>query len=337
MKAYEIREAIGIDGLVLNPQRSSPVLGHGEIKIRVRATSLNYRDLLVVKGAYRGALKPSLIPLSDGAGEVAEIGPGVSRFKIGDRVVGAFFPGWTAGAVTGEATARALGGGTTDGMLAEYVVLPESGVIRTPAHLTDQQAATLPCAALTAWQAVVETARIRAGETVVLLGTGGVSLFALQFAKMHGARVIITSSSDDKLAQARSLGADDLINYRETPDWDKAVGGLTDGRGADLVVEVGGPGTLERSIRSTRVGGTIAMIGVVTGTGQIDPRPLISRAIRLQGIYVGSMEMFAALSAAIAKTALTPIIDRVFAFAETREAYAHLASSAHFGKIVISV
>lgn len=336
MKAYEIKQAIGIEGIVLNPDRPKPEPGHGEIAVRVRATSLNYRDLLVAKGSYRGGLKPSAIPLSDGAGEIVEIGAGVSRFKVGDRVAGAFFQGWQAGAVTAEATARALGGGI-DGMLADYVVLPETGAIRVPDHLNFEQAATLPCAGLTAWNAIVEMGRVKAGETVLLLGTGGVSLFALQFAKLHGARVILTSGSDDKLARAKALGADDLINYRDTPDWDKAVGTLTGGRGADLVVEVGGPGTLERSIRSARVGGTVAMIGVVTGAGQIDPRPLISRAIRLQGIYVGSLEMFAAMNAAVVQTALAPIIDRVFPFEAARDAYAHLASGAHFGKVVVTV
>lgn len=336
MKAYEIKEAVGIDGLVFNEQRPEPEAGPGEIKIRVRAAALNYRDLLMAKGAYRGGTKPSVIPLSDGAGDVVAIGHGVSRFKTGDRVTGAFFPRWAAGAITAEATVAALGGGS-DGMLAEYVVLPESGAIHVPAHLTDAQAATLPCAALTAWNAVVAMGEIKAGETVLLLGTGGVSLFALQFAKMHGARVILTSSSDAKLERAKSLGADEVINYRVTPDWDKAVGAFTDGRGADLVVEVGGPGTLERSIRSIRVGGRIAMIGVVTGTGQVDPRPLISRAIRLQGIYVGSLEMFRAMNAAIGANKLVPIIDRIFPFDQAREAYAHLATGSHFGKIVVTL
>ena len=336
MRAYEIKEAIGIEGIVLNPDRPMPEPGHGEVGIRVRATSLNYRDLLVAKGIYRGGLKPSAIPLSDGAGEVVAVGLGVSRFKVGDRVAGTFFMGWLGGAVSAECTARALGG-VTDGMLAEYVVLPETGAIRIPDRLSFEQAATLPCAGLTAWNAVVETSRVKAGETVLLLGTGGVSLFALQFAKLHGARVILTSSSDDKLARAKALGADDVINYRDTPDWDKAVGALTGGRGADLVVEVGGPGTLERSIRSARVGGTVAMIGVVSGAGQIDPRPLISRAIRLQGIYVGSLEMFVAMNAAVTRTALAPVIDRVFPFEGARDTYSHLASGAHFGKVVVTV
>jgi NADPH:quinone reductase-like Zn-dependent oxidoreductase len=336
MRAYEIKEAIGIEGIVLNPNRPKIAPGHGEIGVKVRAASLNYRDLLVAKGSYRGGLKPSVIPLSDGAGEVVEVGPGVSRFKVGDRVASCFFQSWPAGAVTAEFTSLPLGAGI-DGMLAEYVVLPDTGVIRVPERLTFEQAATLPCAGLTAWNAVVETGRVRAGETVLLLGTGGVSLFALQFAKLHGARVILTSSSDEKLARAKALGADDVINYRDTPEWDKAVSALTGGRGADLVVEVGGPGTLERSIRSVRVGGTIAMIGVVTGTGQIDPRPLISRAVHLQGIFVGSTEMFAAMNAAVAQTSLMPVIDESFSFEAAPEAFARLASGAHFGKVVINV
>jgi NADPH:quinone reductase-like Zn-dependent oxidoreductase len=337
MKAYEVKDAIGIEGIMLNAERPMPKVGHGEICIRVRAASLNYRDLVVAKGGYRGGLKPSLIPLSDGAGEVVEIGAGVSRFKTGNRVVGAFFPDWQAGAISAERTARALGGGGLDGMLAEFVVVPETGAIHVPAHLSFEQAATLPCAGVTAWNAVVETARVKAGETVLLLGTGGVSLFALQFAKMHGARVILTSSSNEKLARAKALGADDVINYRDTPDWDRAVNALTGGRGADLVVEVGGPGTLERSIRSARVGGMVTMIGALSGTGQIDPRPLISRSVRLQGIYVGSLDMFTAMNAAADKAVLAPMVDRVFRFDQARDAYAHLAGGSHFGKVVIAV
>ena len=336
MKAYEIKEAIGIKGIVLNLDRQMPQPGYGEIKIRVRAASLNFRDLLIAKGGYRGGSKPSVIPLSDGAGEVVDVGPSVSRFKVGDRVAGAFFQGWTSGAITPDGITRALGG-TVDGMLAEYVVLPEIGAIHVPTHLTFEQAATLPCAGLTAWNALVEVGRITAGQTVLLLGTGGVSLFALQFAKLHGAKVILTSSSDKKLAHAKTLGADEGINYRDSPDWDKSVVRLTCGRGVDLVVEVGGPGTLERSIRSTRVGGTIALIGVVTGSGQIDPRPLISRAIRLQGVFVGSLEMFAEMNAAVTTAGLAPVIDRVFPFEQALDAYAHLEKGAHFGKVVISV
>ncbi len=336
MKAYELKELIGPDGLALNADRPEPAPGRGEVKVRVHATSLNYRDLLVASGKYSAIKKPPLIPLSDGAGEVVAVGEGVSRFRVGDRVAGTFFQGWDAGAISAEVTANALGG-AVDGMLAEYVVLSENGVIHTPSHLSFEEAATLPCAGLTAWNAVVEAGRVRAGETVLLLGTGGVSIFALQFAKLHGARVVVASSSDDKLAQAKALGADMLINYRATPDWDQEVVKTTGGRGVDVVVEVGGGGTLERSIKAVRVGGFIAIIGVVSGAGQIDPRPIIGKAIRLQGVYVGSREMFAAMNRAVSEAALKPVIDRTFAFAEAKQAYAYQISGAHFGKIVIGV
>lgn len=336
MKAYELKQAIGADGLVLTTERPEPEAGPGEVKIKVRATSLNFRDLLVASGRYPVGMNSSIIPLSDGAGEVVAVGAGVSRFRAGDRVAGTFFQGWSGGAVSADVTANALGG-AVDGMLTEYVVLPEAGVIKTPPHLTFEEAATLPCAGLTAWNAVVETGRIRAGETVLLLGTGGVSMFALQFAKLHGAHVIIASSSDEKLARAKSLGADTLINYRTTPDWEQEVVKATGGRGVDIVVEVGGAGTLEKSIKAVRVGGFIAIIGVLSGAGQIDPRPIITRAIRLQGIYVGSGEMFAAMNRAVSEAALKPVIGRVFDFEEAKQAYEYQAGGSHFGKIVIKV
>lgn len=336
MKAYELKELIGPDGLALNADRPEPAPGRGEVKVKVHATSLNYRDLLVASGKYSAIMPPPLIPLSDGAGEVVAVGDGVSRFRVGDRVAGTFFQGWDAGAISADVTAHALGG-AVDGMLAEYVVLPEYGIIHTPSQLTCEEAATLPCAGLTAWNAMVEAGRVKAGETVLLLGTGGVSLFALQFAKLHGAHVIVASSSDEKLARAKALGADTLINYRATPNWDQEALAATGGRGVDLVVEVGGGGTLERSIKAVRVGGCIAIIGVVSGGGQIDPRPIIGKAIRLQGIYVGSREMFAGMNRAVSESALKPVIDRTFAFEEARQAYTCQASGAHFGKIVIRV
>jgi NADPH:quinone reductase-like Zn-dependent oxidoreductase len=335
VRAYEIREPVGIDGLVLNPDRPMPEAGHGEILVRVRATSLNYRDLMIAEGTYRLGAKPNLIPLSDGAGDVVGVGPGVTRFKIGDRVAGAFFQGWLGGAISAELVSRALGG-TVDGMLCEYVSLSEFGAIAIPEHMSFEEGATLPCAALTAWNAVAEIADIRAGQTVLLLGTGGVSLFALQFAKLLGARSILTSSSDDNLAMATTLGADEIINYRQTPDWHKRVLELTGGRGVDLVVEVGG-GTLERSIRSTRMGGVIALIGVVAGKGEIDTRLLVPRAARLQGLTVGSLEMFRVMNAALSLAKLRPVIDRVFPFEEARQAYAHLKSGSHIGKVVIAM
>jgi NADPH:quinone reductase-like Zn-dependent oxidoreductase len=336
VKAWELKERCGPQGLHRNDNRPTPTPKRGEAAIRVRACSLNYRDLLIAAGKYAARSDPHLVPLSDGAGEVVAVGEGVTRLAVGDRVVGVFFQNWLAGAISSDATGLALGG-SADGMLAEYVVLPEHGVARFPDHLSFVEAACLPCAAVTAWNAVVETAQIRAGQTVLLLGAGGVSIFALQFAKLHGARVIVTSSSDEKLARLRELGADAVINYRTTPDWDDAVAELTDGRGVDLVVEVGGPGTLQRSIKAVRTGGTIALIGVLTGQGAIDPRPLIGKAVRLQGVFVGSADMLKAMFRAMAQGAVHPVVDRVFAFDEAPRAYEHLASGAHFGKVAIDL
>jgi len=336
MKAYELKEMIGPDGLVMTSERPEPEAGPGEVKIKVHATSLNFRDLLVAGGRYPVGTNSSIVPLSDGAGEVVAVGAGVSLFKIGDRVAGTFFQGWSGGAISAELSANALGG-SVNGMLAEYVVLPEGGVIHTPPHLTYEEAATLPCAGVTAWNAVVEAGRVRAGDTVLLLGTGGVSLFALQFAKLHGAHVTIASSSDEKLARAKALGADTVINYRTTPEWDQEVVKATGGRGVDIVVEVGGGGTLEKSIKSVRVGGFIAIIGVVAGAGQIDPRSIIGRAIRLQGIYVGSHETFASMNRAVYSTGLKPVIGRTFAFEEAQQAYEYQTGGSHFGKIVLTV
>jgi NADPH:quinone reductase-like Zn-dependent oxidoreductase len=336
MKAYELRELSGPDGVVLNADRPSPQPGHGEVVIQVRAASLNYRDLLIASGKYGGRMKSNAIPLSDGAGEVAAVGEGVERVKVGDRVTGAFFPDWVAGEISGEATRVGLGG-PVDGMLAEFVVLPERAVLPFPEHLSFEEAATLPCAALTAWNALNEVGRLRAGDTVLLQGAGGVSIFALQFARLQGATVILTSSSDEKLKRAAALGANHLINYKRTPEWDQEVKRLTGGRGVDLVVEVGGAGTLERSLRAVRVGGVVATIGLVAGTGAINPLPLIMRAIRLIGVYVGSHEMFAAMNRAISGARLRPVIDQVFPFDQATEAYRYQESGRHFGKVVIRV
>jgi NADPH:quinone reductase-like Zn-dependent oxidoreductase len=332
MRAYRIHEATGPDSLKLDTL-ADPKAGPGQVVVKVRATSLNYRDLLVIKGLYARNLPLPLVPLSDGAGEVVEIGPGVSRFKPGDRVTGCFFAGWSDGPLT-DTGSKSARGGAIDGMLAELVVAAESSLVKTPDHLTDEEAATLPCAALTAWHALMEGGGLKAGQTVLIQGTGGVSLFALQFAKLAGARVIATSSSDVKLARARELGASDGINYKTTPDWDVAVRNLTDGLGVDHVVEVGGAGTLPRSIKAVKLGGHIALIGVLTG-GEIDPRPLLMRNIRLQGIYVGSRLMFENMNRAIALHKLKPVVDKVFAFDQAVEAYKHLESGSHFGKIVI--
>lgn len=334
MRAYEVREARGIEGIALNSARPQPEPGFAEVLIRVGAAAMNYRDLLVAAGRYGAATKPSVIPVSDGAGEVVAVGAGVTAFKPGDRVAGAFFPRWVAGPISAEVTKSVLGG-SVDGMLAEYVALPESGVVAVPDHLTFEEAATLPCAGVTAWNAIVNLGRVHGGQTVLLLGTGGVSMFALQFAKLHGATVIQTSGSEEKLESARALGADSTLNYRAVTDWDAEVLKLTGGKGVDLVVEVGGPGTLQRSMRAVRVGGTIVMIGLVAGTGEVNPMPLVSRAIRLQGVYVGSRQDFVDMNAAMSASALRPVIGSTFDFDRALDAYRHLAAGAHFGKVVI--
>jgi NADPH:quinone reductase-like Zn-dependent oxidoreductase len=335
VRAYEVRETTGIDAIVLNPDRPKPEPAHGEILIRVRATSLNYRDHGVARGIY-GYTKFPVIPLSDGAGEVVELGSGVTQFDVGDRVASTFFRDWTGGAYPRDAGRNSLGG-MFDGMLAEYVALPQTGAIRIPEHLSFEEAATLPCAAVTAWNALIESARLKAGETVAILGTGGVSCFGLQFAKLHDAYVFLTSSSDAKLERGRKLGADALINYRDVPEWDQQILKLTDGAGIDHVIEVGGAGTLEKSMNAVRPGGTISVIGTLAGAGQINPRMINRKAITLRGIHVGSREMFVNMNKAIALAKLRPAIDRVFPFEEAKQAYAYQAAGGHFGKIVITI
>lgn len=337
MKVYEIHNKPGLEALTLT-ERPDPIPGPGQVLLKMRAASLNYRDLLVVKGNYGSPDQPPtpIVPLSDGVGEVAALGAGVSRVKAGDRVAGAFMPGWVAGEFSQEKAASALGGGSVDGVLAEYVVLHEEAVVPVPEHLTDEEAATLPCAAVTAWYALLVGGELKPGETVLLLGTGGVSLFALQFAKSAGARVILTSSSDEKLQKARALGADETINYKETPDWDKRVLELTGGRGVDYVVEVGGADTLNKSLRAVHWGGQISLIGVLSGFGgEVNTAAILSKNVRVQGVYVGSREMFEGMNRAITQGGLRPVVDRVFPFAEARAALDHLESGRHFGKVVI--
>ena len=334
MRAYELKPIQSLDSLTPT-ERSNPRPGPGQVLLDMRAWSLNFRDLSVARGAYGGPLSAGRIPLSDGVGVVRETGAGVTRVKPGERVAGIFMQGWIAGGITAEVAATALGG-AIDGMLAEQVVLSEQGVVKVPEHLTDEEAACLPCAAVTAWNALVREGRIKSGDTVVCLGTGGVSLLALQFAKLHGARVILTSSSDEKLEVARRLGADELINYRSQPDWEKAVVALTGGRGADLVVEVGGSGTFDKSVAAVRFGGTVALIGVLTGVGgTVNTAAILRRHVRIQGIYVGSREMFEEMNRAIALHQLRPVIGRSFPFEQARAAYDYLASGAHTGKVVI--
>jgi NADPH:quinone reductase-like Zn-dependent oxidoreductase len=332
MRAYEI-QSFGLDALSLT-DRPEPNPGPGQVLVQMRACALNYRDLMVIKGTYNPKMRLPITPLSDGAGTVAAVGAGVTRVKVGDRVAATFMQDWVEGELTEAKGKSALGGGGT-GVLAEYVVLQESGVVPVPAHLSDEEAATLPCAALTAWHALVVAGQVKAGDTVLLQGTGGVSIFALQFAKMSGARAIITSSSDPKLARAKPLGAADGINYKTTPDWDKRARELT-GAGVDHIVEVGGAGTLARSFKAARPGGRIYLIGVLTGNaGAVNPVPVLMKALLVQGIFVGSRVMFEAMNRAIALHQLRPVVDQVFPFAEAREALRYMESGAHFGKVVI--
>ena len=334
MKAFEIVNANGIDALNL-ADRPSPKPGPGEVLVRMRANSINFRDLATILDPEPRGIPYPRIPNSDGAGEVVATGPGVSAWKAGDRVAGTFFRDWDSGGITAAVMASALGG-ATDGVLAEEVILPERGLVAIPDYMSFEEAATLPCAALTAWRALVEEGKLRAGETVLLLGTGGVSIFALQIAKMHGATVIHTSSSDEKLARVRSMGADHTINYRETPEWQDAVLYLTNGVGVDHVVEVGGGGTLARSAGAVRVGGHIALIGILS-MDRVDPTLLMRKSVRMTGIYVGSRQMFQSMLRAFEAHEVRPVIDRTFPFTESRDAFHHMQKAGHFGKITISL
>ncbi|MGO9265861.1 MAG: zinc-dependent alcohol dehydrogenase family protein [Candidatus Binataceae bacterium] len=335
MKLYEITEPKGIDSLKLT-ERPTPKPGPGEVLVRVRATSLNYRDLALIKGGLARMMKRPLIPVSDGAGDVVETGPGATTLKKGDRVAAIFTQCWLAGPPTAGMYSTSLGGGI-DGMLAEYVVLREDGFVRIPDYLTYEEAASLPCAAVTSWNALVTEGHLKPGDSVLVMGTGGVSIFALQFAKMYGARVIATSSSDAKLKRLKELGASDVINYKTTPEWDKAVLELTGGLGVDHVVEIGGAGTLPRSINAVKTGGIVSLIGILSGAGQIDPMTLLFKNARIQGILVGSREMFEGMNRAMAINQVHPVIDKVFPFNQAREAYRHLESGTHFGKVCIAI
>ena len=335
MKAWRIA-SFGIDQLeqVTLPD---PQPQRGQVLVRVHAVSWNYRDLMVVQGRYNPKMHLPRIPCSDGAGEVIAIGEGVTRVQVGDRVCGIFMQNWIDGDPDAAKIRGALGG-DLDGMLAEQVVLSEEGVVQFPEFLSYEQAATLPCAAVTAWNALVRVGRIKAGDTIVILGTGGVSIFALQFAKAMGARVLGTSSSDAKLDRARSLGLDASINYRQCPEWDRWVLDQTGGRGADLVVEVGGAGTFTRSLRSTRIGGAVAQVGVLSESSEGLQIPLLlHRQIRLCGIYVGSRADFEMMNRAIQQLNLKPVVDEVFSFAAGGEPMRRMQSGAHFAKLVTSV
>lgn len=336
MRAYEVvAGSNSIEGL-RRCTRPDPVPQAAQIVVRIQAASLNYRDLMIARGHYGGGpVKADVIPLSDGAGEVVALGPAVTRFKVGQRVAGTFFRNWIDGPPPREPLV-ALGSPPADGMLAEYAVLPEEAAVAVPEHLSTPAAATLPCAGVTAWHALVEYGRVAPGETVLVIGTGGVSIFALQFARLAGARVLVISSSDEKLARARALGADGCINYRTHPDWEREVSTLTAGAGVDHVLEVGGTGTLNRSIASAGAGGRIALIGLLTGfAGSVNPYGLLSKQASIRGIFVGSRGHFLRMNAAIANSRLEPVIDRVFDFDEAPAAYRYLESGAHLGKVVL--
>ena len=337
MRAYQILPGEGIDGLqcVDFPDRE---LGTGEVRVRVHAVSLNHRDLMVAGGNYLVTVDDPIIPCSDGAGEVVATGAGVTRVQPGDRVVASFFPYWHDGPTGPDRTRHALGG-DIDGMLAEDVVLDEDALVTIPAGMSYIDAATLPCAGVTAWNAIFESANaIRPGDTVLLLGTGGVSILGLQLAKAAGLDTIITSSSDIKLQRAKDLGARHVINYRTTPEWQEEVLRATDGAGAQVVLEVGGQGTVNRSIASAAMGGTVAIIGSVSGAGgDVNPATLMASAKRLVGIFVGSRAMLEKVVRFADISGLQPVVDRVFTFDQAREAFRHMASGAHFGKVVIAV
>lgn len=335
MKAWRI-PTFGIDKLSLD-EVPSPQPGPGQVVVDVHAVSLNYRDLMMVKGAYNPKLQPHRIPCSDGAGTIAAIGEGVTRVAVGDRVAGTFFQNWQDGEATADKLKGALGG-DIDGMLAQQVLLHQDGIVRLPEHLSFEEAATLPCAGVTAWNAVANAGRIKSGDTVLIQGTGGVSCFALQFARGLGARVIGTSSSTEKLRRAAALGLEAGHNYRDDPEWARWAVSQTGGRGVDLVVEVGGAGTFQQSLAATRIGGVIAQIGVLSGREQPHTiTPILHRMLRVLGIYVGSRHHFEQMNRAIAQTGLRPVVDRVFSYGEAREAFETIDKASHFGKIVIVV
>ena len=335
MQAWEIISGDGVDALNLN-EREIPIPSPGQVRVRMNANSINYRDLITIEGAGARKLPFPTIPNSDGAGVVTAVGKGV-KLKEGDRVISCFFEEWTAGEIGASVMASALGG-ARQGVLAEEVVLPEHGVIPTPTSLTDEEAATLPCAALTAWHALTLPRPVKAGETVLLLGTGGVSVFAQQFCSIMGAQTIVTSSSDDKLKKMKALGASEIINYQTNPEWDAIVLELTGGSGVDRVVEVGGPGTFDRSVNAVRVGGIIGLIGVLTGvSGATNPTPIMAKSVTVKGVYVGSRAMFADMNRAIETHKLKPVIDQIFDFKDARSAYHTMRGAKHFGKLVIKM
>jgi NADPH:quinone reductase-like Zn-dependent oxidoreductase len=335
MKTWRVAAGGRIDGLNLVEEAPRP-LAATQVRVRIRATSINYRDLMVLNGWYPVSTQAPLVPGSDGAGDVLETGSGVTRFKAGDHVVTSFFPHWVEGRATPARIAGALGGGD-NGTFAGEIVLDERALVSAPAHLDYAAAATLTCAGVTAWHALFEAGGLRPGATVVLLGTGGVSIWALQLAKAAGARVIITSSSDAKLEKARGLGADATINYVQVPEWSNEVRRLTGGDGADLVLEVGGEKTIAQSLGSVRMQGAVVIIGGVSGFGgAINPRQLIVGATRVQGVYVGSRQMHEELARFTSIARITPVVDRVFDYTQAADAFRYFEAGKHFGKVALS-
>jgi NADPH:quinone reductase-like Zn-dependent oxidoreductase len=336
MRAFELQKTGGIDGWV-RVEKPEPKPGAGQALVRIRAVSLNYRDLFIARGQYPGLPTPPFIPVSDGAGEVVAVGAGVTRVRPGDRVAPTFFQTWTDGPRTPEKVRSALGG-SVGGVLAEYVVVDAEGLVHLPQHYTFEEGAALPCAAVTAWNALVPEGGLQPGQTVLALGTGGVSIFGLQLAHALGARVIITSSHDEKLERARALGADATLNYKKHPAWEEKVLELTGGQGVDHVLEVGGAETFPRSVRATRPGGHISLIGMLSGGfAKPDSALVESRKLNVQGTYVGSRAMFEDMNRVLTRHALKPVIDQTFPFEQAREALRHMEAGAHFGKIVITL
>lgn len=332
MKAYELHKNEGFAALT-QVERPAPTLGASDVRVRVRAASLNFRDLVIARGAKKA--RSPRVPLSDGAGEVIEVGSAVKKLRVGDRVAANFFPPWVDGPTLPAYHDNALGG-SIDGMLAEQVVLQEQAWVRLPEHLSFEEGATLPCAGVTAYHALFEAASPRPGDSLLVQGTGGVSIFALQLAKVAGLRVIATSQSADKRERATKLGADHTLDYKAEPKWGAAAYAWADQRGVDIVVEVGGPGTFDQSVAALRYGGTMSILGVLTGVrGEVNTYELFQKGLKVHGVYVGSVAMFERLNHILTVHRIHPIVDRVFAFDEAQAAYEYLASGQHFGKVVI--
>ena len=336
MKQIRIGSSFGLQDLKVDTV-DHPSPSFGEVLVRVKAVSLNYRDWEIINGQYHTVYGPGLVPLSDGAGEVADVGAGVTGFNVGDRVIGSFWQGWTAGPLADSLDAQTLGG-PLNGLMSEYQVLPESGLVKAPSNLDFAQASTLPCAGVTAWQSLVVEGKIKSGDWVLIQGTGGVSIFALQIAQMHGAQAIVLSSSDAKLDMARSLGATATINYRATPNWSDQIPAITGGHGADHIIEVGGPKTFPQSLTSLAVGGQINVIGYLGGKdGQINPLQILQAHARVRGIAVGPASSLKQLCKAYEHNELRPVIDSHFEWMEFRQAFEHLNSTQHTGKIVLYI